>query len=238
MLEMKHNLSLTPISLVTNFMSNVEFFSRYKEEGGIYGMSGTLGLDEQSNTTTILQELYNTKVGTVGTFKVQKLVEEPAVIVESHEKWFKTIVNTVREESQEVAPWKKGRASLILCEDIRTAEYFKGYFVDTEDWPEDKVYLYAHSNSKQLSSIDKMFGPGEIIIATNLTGRGTNIKVTDEVNASGGLLCLMTFLARNRRVELQAFGRTARGGQPGSVRCILNYAAMPAQYYGMTMKEI
>ncbi len=74
------------------------------------------------------------------------------------------------------------------------------------------MYLYAHSNSKQLSSIDKKLGPGEIIIATNLAGRGTNIKVTDEVNASGGLLCLMTFLARNRRVELQAFGRTARGG--------------------------
>ncbi len=238
MLEMKHFLSMTPISLVTNFMSNVEFFSRYKREGGIYGMSGTLGLDKHSNTTAILKELYNTEVGSIPTFKLRKLFEEPSVIVESHEQWFKMIVDTVREESQEAASWKKGRASLILCEDIRTAEDLKTYFVETEHWPEDKVYLYAHSNSKQLSTIKKKLSPGEIIIATNLAGRGTNVKVTDDVNESGGLLCLVTFLARNRRVELQAFGRTARGGKPGSVRCILNYAAMPEHYYGMNIEEI
>lgn len=238
MLEMKHNLSITSVSLVTNFMSNVEFFSRYKREGGIYGMSGTLGLDAHSNTSTILSELYDTTVCSIPTFKVRKLFEKPAVIVDDKEQWFKKIVDTVREESEEVASWKKGRPSLILCEDIKTAEDLKDYFVETESWPTDKVYLYAHSNSKQLSSIKKKLGPGEVIIATNLAGRGTNIKVTDEGNASGGLLCLVTFLARNRRVELQAFGRTARGGKPGCVRCILNYASMPTQYDGMNIEEI
>ncbi len=77
---------------------------------------------------------------------------------------------------------------------------------------------------------------GEVIIATNLAGRGTDIKVTDAVNASGGLLCLMTFVARNRRVELQAFGRTARGGKPGSVQCILNYSRMP--FPGLKIEDI
>ncbi len=101
-------------------------------------MSGTLGLDKHSNTTAILKELYNTEVGSIPTFKLRKLFEEPSVIVESHEQWFKMIVDTVREESQEVASWKKGRASLILCEDIRTAEDLKAYFVETEHWPEDK----------------------------------------------------------------------------------------------------
>ncbi len=62
--------------------------------------------------------------------------------------------------------------------------------------------------------------------------------MTDAVNASGGLLCLMTFVARNRRVELQAFGRTARGGKPGSVQCILNYSRMPVQYNGLKIEGI
>lgn len=98
--------------------------------------------------------------------------------------------------------------------------------------------MYARSNSKQLTHIKKKLGPGEIIIATNLAGRGTNVKVVDEVNESGGLLCLVTFLVRNRRVELQAFGRTARGGRPGSVRCILNASALPAHYEGLDIQAI
>ncbi len=60
--EMKHKISPTPVSLVTNFMSNIEFFSRYKHKNGIFGMSGSLGLEEHSSTKTILSELYNTKV--------------------------------------------------------------------------------------------------------------------------------------------------------------------------------
>ncbi len=123
------------------------------------------------------------------------------------------------EEDLEISTWKGKRATLILCEDIRTAQDLKMFVVETEGWPEDKVHLYAHSNSKYLPSISKQLGRGEVIIDTNLAGRGTDIKVTDAVNASIGLLCLMTFVARNRRVELQVFGRTARGGKPGSVQC-------------------
>ena len=113
-------------------------------------------------------------------------------------KWFKKIVDTVMEENLEISTWKGKRTTLILCEDIRTAQDLKMFVVETEGWPEDKVHLYAHSNSKYLPSISKQLGPGEVIIATNLAGRGTDIKVTDAVNASGGLLCLMTFVARNR----------------------------------------
>ena len=238
MLELKHSLTLTPMSLVTNFMSNVEFFSRYKRDGGIYGMSGTLGLDKHSNTASLLNELYNTKVCGIPTFKFRKLFEKPAIIVDNDEQWFKQIVRTVEEEGKEEFSWKKGRAALILCEDIKMAEDLRKYVIETEKWEEDRVYLYAHSNSKQLNYIKRKLGPGEVIIATNLAGRGTNIKVNDDVNLSGGLLCLVTFLARNRRVELQAFGRTARGGKPGNVRCILNYSAMPSQYNGMSIEQI
>ena len=238
MLEMKHNLSLSSMSLVTNFMSNIEFFSRYREQGGIYGMSGTLGLDPHSSTSKILSELYNVTVCSIPTFKVRKLYEKPAIIVENEEKWYKQIISTVEEESKEEADWKKGRATLILCEDIKSAEDLRKYVVEKAGWKKEKVYLYAHSNSKQLTHIKKKLGPGEVIIATNLAGRGTNIKVSDEVNDSGGLLCLVTFLPRNRRVELQAFGRTARSGRPGSVRCILDYSSLPTKYEGLDIHTI
>ncbi len=78
MLETKHKISLTPLFLVTNFMSNIEFFSRYKD--GNFGMSGSLGLEEHSSTKTILSELYNTKVCSIPTFRARKLIEETAII--------------------------------------------------------------------------------------------------------------------------------------------------------------
>ncbi len=238
MLEMKHNISLSPITLVTNFMSNVEFFSRYKQNGGIYGMSGTLGLDEHSNMSTFLRDMYDTKVCSIPTFKTQKLIEKSPIFVDNEQQWLQQIVRTVNEESREATDWKGKRAALILCEDIKSARDLKKYVVETENWEEDKVHLYAHSSSKYLFSISREIGPGEVIIATNLAGRGTNIRVTDEVKANGGLFCLVTFLPRNRRVELQAFGRTARQGLPGSVRCILNYSTMPAQYSGLGMDDV
>ncbi|KAJ8342056.1 hypothetical protein SKAU_G00319840 [Synaphobranchus kaupii] len=54
------------------------------------------------------------------------------------------------------------------------------------------------------------------------TGRGTNIKVTKEVNENGGLFVILSFLSENERVELQAFGRTARKGNPGSAQIIMS----------------
>lgn len=85
-------------------------------------MSGTLGLDSQSNTSKILSDLYDVKACSIPTFKLRKLFEKTAIIAENDEQWFKTIMNTVKEESKEAATWKKGRATLILCEDIKSAE--------------------------------------------------------------------------------------------------------------------
>ncbi len=82
MLETKHNISRTPVSLVTDFMSNIEFFSRYKYKNCIFGMSVSLGLEEHSSMKTILIELYNTKVCIIPTFRARKLIEKTAIFVE------------------------------------------------------------------------------------------------------------------------------------------------------------
>ena len=232
MLEMKHGLCLSPLSLVTNFMSNIEFFSRYAQGNGcIYGLSGTLGLDT-TTTTQVLRDLYEVQACSIPTHKVRKLYEKPTIIVQGgQEEWFERIVDALKEavpskEDGGDCLWKK-RAVLILCEDIKTASSLRDFLLKGKKWEEKKVLLYAHSNSEEHSAINKSLEPGDIIIATNLAGRGTDIKVCEEVDHSGGLLCLLTFLPRNRRVELQAFGRTGRKGKPGSVQCILKASTLP-----------
>ena len=237
MLEMKHNLSLSSLSVVTNFMSNIEFFSRYKDSGGIYGLSGTLGLDSTA-TSKVLHDLFDVQICSIPTNKQRKLYEKPPIVVEGgNDEWFQKIT-TVANEATKKETWKAGRAVLVLCEDIRTAENLKAFVLKQDEWAQDRVHLYAHSNSKELNSFRKKFVSGEMIIATNLAGRGTDIGVTDEVDESGGLLCLLTFLPRNRRVELQVFGRTGRKGKPGSVQCIFKASSLPYHYQGLDIKTI
>ena len=227
------------MSVVTNFMSQVEFFSRYNSNG-IYGLSGTLGI-ECTATTRLLREMFEVKVCCIPPHKRRKLFENNAIIVNgSQEQWFGEIMKAV-DRAVEKKSWKgKGRAVLILCEDIRTAEQLKQCVLQRglKQYTEETVKLYAHSNSDEMKCTDHTFKSGEVVIATNLAGRGTDIKVTKEVNESGGLFCIVTFLARNRRVEQQAFGRTAQKGEPGSAQCIIHASSLPQHFQGQDLDSM
>lgn len=83
--------------------------------------------------------------------------------------------------------------------------------------------LYFRSDDVSSESVvSSALCPGSIVIATNLAGRGTNIKLSKEVVANGGLHVIISFLPSNLRVEEQAAGRAARAGDPGTCQLIIN----------------
>ena len=210
-LEMKHDLPRSPLSLITNYLSNIDFFDRYGSN--IVGVSGTLG-DAQEKQ--FMRDTFSVEFATIPTSKRRKLFELDGLILIDQEKWlefvFKKVESVVASQ----------RAVLVICEDIATAE--KTYARISKRAIEVTVYLLIKNKGDQMNKILK---PGDIVITTNLCARGTDFVTDDNVSKNGGLFVIVTFIPLNNRVEKQAFGRTGRRGATGSCQIIVHRGAMP-----------
>ncbi|KAM8737389.1 LOW QUALITY PROTEIN: uncharacterized protein AB9X84_022462 [Acanthopagrus schlegelii] len=212
--EIKHQIKLSTISTVTNYISNVSLFEKYN--GKIYGTTGTLG---SKTDLLFLQDLYpNLSACKMPTFNRRKLFEVKGSLKASAEEWKSEIKRAVLTQISP-NPYRGGRAALVICETINTA---KEIYDELKSSISGEIILYCRSDTDSLCKIDRELLPGDVIVSTNLAGRGTDIKVSKHVNNNGGLFVVLSFLSENTRVELQAFGRTARKGKPGSAQIIMS----------------
>lgn len=123
---------------------------------------------------------------------------------------------------------------LIICETIMQANVM-GEHLRARYRP-NAIKTYTMSNMSQEKQIEKVL-PGDIIIATNLAGRGTDIQ-TDVIQKSGGMHVIVTFMPENQRVEEQAFGRTARQGKVGTGQMILNKQHLSIDYENIDLGRV
>ncbi|XP_029564674.1 uncharacterized protein LOC115159261 isoform X2 [Salmo trutta] len=222
-LEMKHQLATTPLSNVTNYLSNFHYFQKYLKGNGIFGVSGTLGGVADKD---FLARHYETDSYTIPAHRHKKVVELPAIQVSGQAQWMEFLCKT----SMRVA--ESGQVVLVVCEDVKTAnELLKK--IESEN-PHPPITLYTISEKHNIESTK--FRGGHIIIATNLGGRGTDIKVDQDVNLCGGLFVLLTHYPGSRRVEKQVFGRTGRKGNPGMVQMILCGDNLAQAYQGQPVE--
>merc|ERR1712062_335846 len=84
----------------------------------------------------------------------------------------------------------------------------------------NKVTIYDRSYN-EIKKDDKILNPGDIIIATNIAGRGTDLETSKLSEINGGLHVILSFMPDNLRIEEQAFGRTARKGNKGTGKYIV-----------------
>lgn len=211
-IEMKHESKLSDMTAITNYMSSVGLLQKYGNQ--IFGISGTLG---QKAETETLQKIYNDiKTCQIPSFKRRKLFEIEGVVVMDEKEWTEKICTVVTTQTKSTV-YRKQRAVLVICETINRAKALHKALGDKV--PNRKLYI--NNNMDNTEILEKRLEAGDVIIATNLAGRGTDLKVSDPVNKAGGLFVVQTFLPKNTRVEAQAFGRTARQGSPGTAQLII-----------------
>ncbi|CAF3257667.1 unnamed protein product, partial [Rotaria socialis] len=221
-LQIKHGCKLSLMSLKAVFISNVSYLKLYQN---LYGLSGTLGSRDEKK---LLNELYNIDLIKVPTSKPKNFFEERPIISGYKNQWTDSIYDETKKKII------KHRSVLIICETVKDVDYISKYLVKRamEDLQYDpnnfiydslkKPYIYKREHEEfTFGQGNELLNCGTVIIATNLAGRGTDIKLEQKFVEAGGLHVIVTFLPNNCRIEEQAYGRAARCGEHGSGQLIV-----------------
>ena len=208
-LQLKEGLPIESEGISTNFISAAGFFKRYG--ANLYGLTGTLG---NNDTKKFFRDIYNTDIVVIPPYKFRPVAgnensnytckEFPAIICSSENQWIKKIT------SSNLVQAKFGQAVLIICENIQLVYKISQNLEKIYD--KNKIWKYTGQSNFKKEKIDS----GEIIVATNIAGRGTDLTTTENVEKNGGLHVCVTLLPSSSRVELQNVGRTARQGKKGT----------------------
>ncbi|XP_055631323.1 uncharacterized protein LOC129771576 [Toxorhynchites rutilus septentrionalis] len=215
-LQLKEGLRMDPEGISTNFISNVSFFQRYGSN--IYGLTGTLG--EQS-TRDFLDTMYGADMIVIPPYKqtvidnnqhsVYRCKELAPLVFRDQKSWYESVVENALYHA------RNDRGVLVICKFISQARDLFAVLEKHHD--RRKIFLYTGESTTEFSK--NSITSGEIILATNIAGRGTDLKTTAQVEKHGGMCVLVTFLPESYRVEMQNVGRTAREGKRGMAQLII-----------------
>ena len=173
-LQLKEGCQITTQMLKAVFVSNITYIKSYKV---INGVTGTLGSEPEKE---YLKQMFNASFLIVPSAHRKKLKIEPPKLLTASEEWLTSIVNEVKDVI-------KTRSVIVFCHSIRKVKEISGRIKnDLPDLPPNKFHTYNRDYEKfKFESTD--LGPGHVIVATNLAGRGTDIKISSALNEKGGL---------------------------------------------------
>jgi preprotein translocase subunit SecA len=204
MIEAKEGCELTPKRETLTQVSYQHFFQRYWRLGG---MTGT-GQECKSE----LNLVYGLKVVTIPSHKPSQRKYYPIQVANTqHEKWEAVVTSIMREH-------RVGRPVLIGTTTVEESEYLSAILKD-----EGLVHQVLNAKYHQVEAeiVAQAGTQGQIMVATNMAGRGTDIKLSDDVAELGGLHVIICQYSRSRRIDRQLAGRCARQGDPGSEETII-----------------
>ncbi|MFA5074487.1 MAG: preprotein translocase subunit SecA [Candidatus Babeliales bacterium] len=181
------------------------YFRMYKK---LAGMTGTAETESSE-----FYNIYKLGVVVIPTHKPMIRKDEPDIIFLSKEDKFKSVVEDIK------SCYEKKQPVLVGTIAIETSEHLS-YLLNQHGIPHN--VLNAKQHQREAEIIKEAGEPGKITIATNMAGRGTDIKLTPEVKNVGGLRIIGTERHESRRIDNQLRGRSGRQGDPGSSKFYLS----------------
>ena len=173
-------------------------FRMYKK---LSGMTGTAKTEEEE-----FRNIYNMYVIAVPTNKPVARIDYPDLVYPTQKGKYKAIVKVIEEKH------KTGQPILVGTIAVETSELISEML--TKKGIKHEV-LNAKNHEREAEIISHAGEKGAVTIATNMAGRGTDIKLTDETKELGGLCVIGTERHESRRIDNQLRGRSGRQGDPG-----------------------
>jgi len=185
----------------TRTLATITFQNLFRMYNKLSGMTGTAKTEEEE-----FREIYNMYVISIPTNKLVSRNDYEDLIFTTKNGKYKAVVNEIKERHE------KGQPILVGTIAVETSELIST-MLKKEHIPHE--VLNAKNNLREAEIIKKAGEKGSVTIATNMAGRGTDIKLTDEVRTLGGLCVLGTERHESRRIDNQLRGRSGRQGDPG-----------------------
>ena len=200
-IEAKEHVKVRRESKTLATITFQNFFNKYKKKSG---MTGTALTEEQE-----FREIYGMDVIEIPTNRpVQRIDREDAVYMTKKEK-FRAVVEEIKEAHE------KNQPVLVGTITIETSELLSNML--RREGIKHQV-LNAKFHELEAEIVAQAGVSGAVTIATNMAGRGTDIKLDDEAREAGGLKIIGTERHESRRIDNQLRGRSGRQGDPGESR--------------------
>lgn len=205
-IQAKENVTIKEETVTMATITYQNFFRLYTK---LSGMTGTAKTEEEE-----FRKIYNMRVIQIPTNR--PVIREDAVdrVYAKKENKLAALVAEVKERHEKGQPILIGTSSVESSEEISELLTANGLKHEV---------LNAKNHAREAEIVALAGNVGQITIATNMAGRGTDIKISDEVKALGGLAVLGTERHEARRIDNQLRGRSGRQGDPGFSRFYVSF---------------
>jgi preprotein translocase subunit SecA len=205
LMEVKEGVEISPEKETLGRISFQLFFRRYQV---LAGMSGTC-----REVAGEIGEVYGVPTVRVQPNRPSRRLRLPMLVLpDSAQRWC-TVLDEIRRCRAQGQPVLVGTRSILASEALSGLLDAAGI---------EHQMLNAKQDGEEAEIVARAGTPGRVTIATNMAGRGTDIKLSPEAEQAGGLHVILTEGHDNARVDRQLMGRCARQGDPGSWQAIVS----------------